>query len=196
RSFANDFSAAAFDKELRIFGFSVNEAKFRQVQSEKAVLFGVRKVDVRVRAQIFDPGRGPALGCSHDEQVRLARRCLSYISRLKKTDARHRPVSLCYVGHKSSPQEPGVIRFGTAIRIRVPCTKQSGPTPKSTVPSSRHRAQRRLTSAFHPLRSLGSPFAVPAFSLASAGGQIAVEDVGGGFPFAADLPPHDHIFAG
>ena len=36
----------------------------------------------------------------------------------------------------------------------------------------------------------------PEAALTSAGRQITVEDVRGGFPIAADLPPDDHVFAG
>ena len=38
--------------------------------------------------------------------------------------------------------------------------------------------------------------AAPAVALTSAGWQITVEDVRGGFPLAADLTPDDHVLAG
>jgi hypothetical protein len=49
-------------------------------------------------------------------------------------------------------------------------------------------------SAFHPFRPLEA--SERYIGSASAGWQIAVEDVRSGFPLAADLPPYDDVFAG
>ena len=42
----------------------------------------------------------------------------------------------------------------------------------------------------------GNDAAAAAAVLAPADWQITVEDVRGGFPLAADLPPDDHVLAG